>query len=100
MSRKKRMQNVRDAKDRRAKKIAIGGGVLLALLLAWEVPHFLGGKKSSAPAPATTTVPGTTYPGTTPGTTTPPATAPGVVAVAATPATSTTSPEPGRARCR
>lgn len=92
MSRKKRMQNVRDAKDRRAKKIAIGGGVLLALLLAWEVPHFLGGKKSSAPAPATTTVPGTNYPGTTPGTTTPAATAPGVVAVAATPATSTKLP--------
>ena len=31
MSRKKRMQNVREAKDRRAKKLAIGGAVLLAI---------------------------------------------------------------------
>jgi len=92
MSRKKRMQSVREAKDRRAKKIAIGGGVLLALLLAWEVPHFLGGKKSSAPAPATTTVPGTTTPGTAPVTATPTATAPGVVPASATPATSTKLP--------
>ena len=92
MSRKKRMQNVREAKDRRAKKIAIGGGVVLALLLAWEVPHFLGGKKSAAPAPATATVPGTTAPGTAPVTTTPTATAPGVVAASATPATSTKLP--------
>jgi hypothetical protein len=87
MSRKKRMQNVREAKDRRAKKLAIGGAVLLAALLAWEVPHFLGGgKKSSAPAATTTAV------ATTPGTTTAAATAPGVAAAAATPATSTTLP--------
>lgn len=92
MSRKKRMQNVREAKDRRAKKLAIGGGVVLALLLAWEVPHFLGGKKSSAPPPATTTVPGTTTPGTAPVAGTPTATAPGVVPAAATPATSTKLP--------
>jgi hypothetical protein len=92
MSRKKRMQNVREAKDRRAKKLAIGGGVLLAILLAWEVPHFLSGKKSSAPAPATTSTVGTTYSGTTPVTTTPAGTAPGVVAAAATPATSTKLP--------
>jgi hypothetical protein len=91
MSRKKRMQNVREAKDRRAKKLAIGGGVLLAILLAWEVPHFLGGKKSSAPAPATTTTVGTTYSGTTPVTTTP-TTATGVPTAAATPATSTKLP--------
>jgi hypothetical protein len=84
MSRKKRMQNVREAKDRRAKKLAIGGAVLLAVLLAWEVPHFLGGgKKSSAPAATTTAA------ATTPGTTTPAAAAPGVVAAAATPVTST-----------
>jgi hypothetical protein len=93
MSRKKRMQNVREAKDRRAKKLAIGGGVLLAILLAWEVPHFLGGKKSSAPAPATTSTVGTTYSGTTPVTTTPAATAAtGVPAAAVTPATSTKLP--------
>jgi hypothetical protein len=86
MSRKKRMQSVREAKDRRAKKIAIGGGVVLALLLAWEVPHFLGGKKSSAP-PAPISAASTTYSGTTPATT-----APGVAAAAATPATSTKLP--------
>jgi hypothetical protein len=84
MSRKKRMQNVREAKDRRAKKLAIGGGVLLAVLLAWEMPHYLGGgKKSSAPAATTTAAT------TTPGTTLPAATAPGVVAAAATPASTT-----------
>ncbi len=87
MSRKKRMQNVREAKDRRAKKLAIGGAVLLAILLAWEVPHYLGGgKKSSAPAATTTAT------DTTPGTTTPAATAPGVVAAGATPVTSTKLP--------
>ena len=64
MSRKKRMQNVREAKDRRAKKLAIGGAVLLAILLAWEVPHYLGGKKAAAPA-ATTTAAATTDSGTT-----------------------------------
>jgi len=87
MSRKKRMQNVREKKDRRAKKLAIGGGVLLAVLLAWEMPHYLGsGKKSSAPAATTTAAT------TTPGTTLPVATAPGVVAAAAAPATSTALP--------
>jgi hypothetical protein len=88
MSRKKRMQNVREAKDRRAKKLAIGGAVVLAALLAWEVPHFLGGKKAAAPAAtttATTTAAGTTTP------TTAPTTATGVP-VAATPATSTKLP--------
>ena len=84
MSRKKRMQNVREAKDRRAKKLAIGGAVVLVALLAWEVPHFLGGKKAAAPA-ATTTATTTDV-----GTTTP-ATATGVP-VAATPATSTKLP--------
>jgi hypothetical protein len=88
MSRKKRMQNVREAKDRRAKKLAIGGAVVLVALLAWEVPHFLGGKKAAAPAAtttATTSDSGTTTP------TTAPATATGVP-VAATPATSTKLP--------
>lgn len=89
MSRKKRMQNVREAKDRRAKKLAIGGAVVLVALLAWEVPHFLGGKKAAVPA-ATTTAAATTPGTTTPATAT--ATATGVAAVAATPATSTKLP--------
>ena len=88
MSRKKRMQSVREAKDKRAKKLAIGGGIVLALLLAWEIPHFLGGKKSAAPPPATTTA--VTTPGTTtPATGTPATTATGVPTASATPATST-----------
>ena len=85
MSRKKRMQSVREAKDRRAKKLAIGGGIVLALLLAWEIPHFLGGKKSAAPPPAATT---TTTPGVTTPETTPPATAPGTAPVVAAPTAS------------
>jgi hypothetical protein len=89
MSRKKRMQDIREAKDRRAKKLAIGGGVLLAILLAWEVPHYLGGKKAAAPPPATTSVTDTTL---TPGTTTPATTAPGVAAAATAPTTDSKLP--------
>jgi hypothetical protein len=89
MSGKKRMQSVREAKDRRAKKLAIGGGVLLAVLLAWELPHYLGGHKSATPPAATTpasTTPGTATPATTP--------TPGVtpVTATATPAASTKLP--------
>ena len=93
MSRKKRMQSVREAKDRRAKKIAIGGGVLLAILLAWEVPHYLGGHKSATAPPAATTTDGSTAGTTTPGTTTPTA-APGVTGtpVTATPTASSKLP--------
>jgi len=68
MSRKRRLQDARVAKDKRAKRLAIGGGVVLALLLAWEVPHYLGGHKSAAAATtttSTTTVPGSTTPTTT-----------------------------------
>jgi hypothetical protein len=67
MSRKSRMADLREAKDKRMKKIAIGGAVLLAVLLAFEVPKVLNrGGASSSPAPAATT-PGTpTAPGTTP----------------------------------
>jgi hypothetical protein len=63
MSRKSRLQDARVAKDKRAKRLAIGGGVVLALLLAWEVPHYLGGHKAAAPASTTTsTLPGSTTP--------------------------------------
>ena len=79
MSRKKRMQNVREAKDRRMKKIAIAGGIVLVALLAFEIPHFMGGKKTAAPATTTATTPGTT----TPGTTTPATSAPATAAPAA-----------------
>ncbi len=59
MSRKKRMQNLREAKDRRAKKLAVGGAVVLVAVLAFEVPHMLGGgSKTSAPASTTATTTG------------------------------------------
>ncbi len=54
MSRKRRMQSLRESKDRRAKRLAVAGGVVLAALLAWEVPHYVGGG-SATPAPATST---------------------------------------------
>jgi hypothetical protein len=53
MSRKTRMQSQREAKDKRAKRMAIGGAVVLAIVLAWEMPHVLGGKKSATPATTT-----------------------------------------------
>jgi len=58
MSRKSRMKDVREAKDRRAKRLAIGGAVLLAAVLAFEMPKVLkghGGSSSSTPPAATTT---------------------------------------------
>ena len=58
MSRKSRMKGVREAKDRRAKRMAIGGAVLLVAVLAFEMPKVLkshGGSNSSAPPAATTT---------------------------------------------
>ena len=88
MSRKSRMQSVRDAKDRRTKKIAVGGVVLLVAVLAFEVPKVLkssGGNSSSPPA-ATTTAAGTGV------STTPATSAPGTVAAAAVPAASTKLP--------
>jgi len=88
MSRKqKRMQDLRQAKDRRMKKIAIGGAVLLVAVLAFEVgPKVLGGKSSSsaAPPPAATTTDGSSAPATTP-----PTTPAGTPVAAVTPAAST-----------
>ena len=59
MSRKSRMKDVREAKDRRAKRLAIGGAVLLVALLAFEMPKVLkghhGDSSSSTPPAATTT---------------------------------------------
>jgi hypothetical protein len=83
MSRKTRMQNQREAKDKRAKRMAIGGAVLLAIVLAWEIPHVLGGKKSATPAATTSTV---AVDSTTPGAATPATTA-GVTPASATPST-------------
>src|SRR5205823_3568791 len=86
MSRKSRMKDIRQAKDRRAKRLAIGGIVVLAAVLAFEVPHVLkkSGGSSSAPPAATTTATDTS------GTTAPtPSTATGTAAAAAVPVSST-----------
>ena len=86
---KKRLQDVRAAKDRRAKIMAIGGAVLLVAILAFELPHYLGGSKSSAPAAATTT--SATAGSTTPSATSMPvATASGTAAATAAPVTGST----------
>jgi hypothetical protein len=91
MSRKKRMKDIREAKDRRAKRLAIGGAVLLVALLAFEVPKVLkhGGSSSSA-APAATTATTTSGTPTAPATSAPAATAPGTAAAASLPTTAST----------
>jgi hypothetical protein len=82
MSRKSRMADVRAAKDKRMKKIAIGGAVLLVAVLAYEMPKVLKGSHSSSPPPAaTTTTPGTT---TTPTNTPPVGATPTVLPTAST----------------
>ena len=88
--RKKKLQDIRAAKDRRAKKMAIGGAVLLVAILAFEMPHYLGGKSSPSAAGTTgsSTTPGSTTPG---ATATPAATAPGTAAAAAMPVSATAS---------
>jgi hypothetical protein len=67
------MKDIREAKDRRAKRLAIGGVVVLAAVLAFEMPKVLKGHGSSSsstpPAATTTTTPGygaSTTPGSTP----------------------------------
>jgi hypothetical protein len=93
MSRKKRMKDIREAKDRRAKKLAVGGAVLLAVVLAFEMPKVLkhgGSSSSTAPAATTTEATGAS--------TAPATTAPGTAAEAALPtAASTKLPDSDRA---
>jgi hypothetical protein len=86
MSRKKRMQNMREAKDRRTKKLALGLSVVLVAVLAFEVPKMLHhGGTSSSPPPATTTTDASTA-----GSTTPATTAAGTAAAAVQPTTAST----------
>lgn len=56
-SRKKRMEDIQVAKDKKMKKVAIGLSVVLVAVLAFEVPKVLhsGGGGSAATPPATTT---------------------------------------------
>jgi hypothetical protein len=100
MSRKqKRMQDLRDAKDRKMKKVAAGLAVVLALVIAFEVPKMLkssGGSSSTPPAATTSTTPGVT--------TAAPSTTAGTAAAASTPTTSSklpnsdTQPRAGKAQ--
>jgi hypothetical protein len=92
MSRKqKRMENLRAAKDKRMKKVAVGGAVLLVAVLAFEVgPHVFGGSKSAAPASTTTTTAATGAPSTTAPATAPTATPPGTPVAAGAPTTAST----------
>jgi hypothetical protein len=91
MSRKSRMKDIRQAKDRRAKRLAIGGVVVLAAVLAFEVPHVLkkSGGSTSSPPPAATTTDTTTGASASPATTAP---ATATAAAASVPATSTKLP--------
>jgi hypothetical protein len=92
MSRKKRMKDIREAKDRRAKRLAIGGAVLLVLVLAFEMPKVLkhsGGSNSATPPAATTTTP-TGAPTTGAPSTAPATTAPGTAAAAVLPTAAST----------
>ena len=83
MSRKQRMQNAREAKDRRMKKVAAGLAVVLVAVLAFEVPKVMHSGSSSAAPPAATTTTTTTATGT-------PVTAPGTAAAAVTPTAAST----------
>jgi hypothetical protein len=99
MNRKqKRMEDLREAKDRKMKKVAIGLSVVLALVLAFEVPKVLNsGPKTSSTPPAATTSGAT-------GTATPAVTPAGTAAAAVTPVASSklpnsdTAPRVGKAQ--
>ena len=84
--RQKKAQDLRAAKDKKMKKVAAGLAVVLAVVLAFEVPGMMKGSGggSSTPPPATTT---TGAPATSPA----PATTPSGTAAAVTPVSSTGS---------
>lgn len=88
MTRKKRAQNARAAKDARMKKVAIGLSVVLVAVLAFEVPKLMhSGGSSSTPPAATTTADASTA-----ATGPPVTTATGTPTAAATPSASTKLP--------
>jgi hypothetical protein len=83
------MQSLQEAKDKRMKKIAVGGAVLLAVVLAYQVPHMLGGGSKTA-APATTGTTTTATDASAPTTATPASTPAGTAAAASLPTTGST----------
>jgi hypothetical protein len=89
--RKSRFQEQQAKKDRRTKIVAVGAAVVLAAILAFELPHYLGGHKSSAVAAGTATTPSDgTSSSTTAATTTPSTAALGTPTAAAVPTTGNT----------
>ncbi len=105
-SRKKRMEDIRVAKDKKMKKVAIGLSVVLVAVLAFEVPKVLhsggGGTAGAAAAPATTTSSAPLASTATPAAaTTPPGTAAAAIAPTATTTKLTNSdqaPDVGKAQ--
>jgi hypothetical protein len=92
MNRKqKRMEDLRAAKDAKMKKVAIGLTVVLAVVLAFEVPKMMHSGGSSA-APATTTTDATATGSPTTATPAPETTAPGTAAAAVVPVASSKLP--------
>jgi len=84
--RQKKMEDLRAAKDRKMKKVAIGLSVVLVAVLVFEVPKVLhSGGGGSAPATAVATTPDTSTAAPTTGapTTTPPGTAAAAVTTTA-----------------
>jgi len=84
--RQKKMEDLRAAKDRKMKKVAIGLSVVLVAVLVFEVPKVLNsGGGGSAPATAVATTPDTSTAAPTTGapTTTPPGTAAAAVTTTA-----------------
>jgi hypothetical protein len=100
--RQKKMEDLRAAKDRKMKKVAIALSVVLAAVLVFEVPKVLGhGGGGSAPAAAVATTPTTATAA--PTTAAPTTTPPGTAAAAVTPTASTklpsdTMPKVGKAQ--
>ena len=89
--RQKRAEDVRAAKDKKMKKVAIGLSVVLVAVLAFEVPKLLhSGGSSAQPVTAVATTPAgaTAAPTTGTSVTATPTTAPGTAAAALTPASS------------
>jgi hypothetical protein len=92
MSRKKRQQDLQQARDKKMKKVAVGLAVVLAVVLAFEVPKMLkhGGSSSAPPAQAVATTPSTSAAA--PTTAAPTTTPAGTAAAAVTPVTSSKLP--------
>ena len=92
MSRKKRQQDLQKARDKKMKKFAVGLAVVLAVVLAFEVPKMLnhGGSSSAPPAQAVATTPSTSAAA--PTTAAPTTTPAGTAAAAVMPVTSSKLP--------